>query len=356
MKKHFKNTKKCFHEDSETSSSSDEDNYHKKSQHNDCHQSQHNDCHKSQHNDCHKSQHNDCRVDCHKMPQHNDYRDDCHKKSQYDDYQVDCHKTNCKSIDYVINLCDKVERRRDIHNWKVKTVQFLESTGMQKVCEPNKLILHKVTVAGPTKELDITDIIKIGNNQIGKCPVECIYIDTGKLNEYGNCDVEPGYRKLVQIEYLTDTCIQQQKKVCVTKDEIVDCGVKKYSCVDKKRKHKKRCKGCDRHPNHCECRVRPFCNKCNKHECVCSHQLCNKCNKRECACSDQFCNKCNNHYNRCECKVQQYCNKCNRHKCVCRSCPNIRMSNMLYIPLYPIARPYMCANPKFCKCVGKCGC
>ena len=290
------------------------------------------------------------------MPHHNDYQDDCHKKSQCDDYQVDCHKTNCKSIDYVINLCDKVERRRDIHNWKVKTVQFLESTGMQKVCEPNKLIINKVTVAGPTKELDITDIIKIGNNQIGKCPVECIYIDTGKLNEYGNCDVEPGYRKLVQIEYLTDTCIQQQKKVCVTKDEIVDCGVKKYSCVDKKRKHKKRCKGCDRHPNHCECRVRPFCNKCNKHECVCSHQLCNKCNKRECACSDQFCNKCNNHYNRCECKVQQYCNKCNRHKCVCRSCPNIRMSNMLYIPLYPIARPYMCANPKFCKCVGKCGC
>jgi hypothetical protein len=294
-----------------------------------------------------------------KMSKHNDRRFECNKKH------------DCESMDYAINLCDKVEKRRDVYEWKIKKVQFLESTGMQKVCEPNKLIIKKVTVAGPTKELDITNIIKIGNNQIGNCPIDCVYIDTGKLNEYGNCDVEPGFRKIVEIEYMTDSCLQEKKKVCVIKDEVVDCGITKHSFFDKK-KGKKRCHGCNKHPNHClcivvvsckkcnkhECVCRPPCAKCNKYDCVCVHKtLCHKCNKHECVCRPP-CAKCNKYD--CVCVHKTLCHKCNKHECVCRPCPKVHMSNMLYIPLYPIATPYLCPNPKHCnkhcKCVGKCNC
>lgn len=248
-----------------------------------------------------------------KMLIHNDTRFEC----------VD--EDKCKGVNYVINLCDKIEKRRDIYEWKIKKVQFLESTGMQKVCEPNKLIIKKVTVAGPTKELDITNIIKIGNNQISNCPIDCVYIDTGKLNEYGNCDVEPGFRKIVQIEYMTDSCLQEKKKVCVIKDEVVDCGITKHSSFDKK-KGKKRCQKCNKHPNHCICISVPLCKKCNQQKCTCKSP----------------------------------CVKCKSYKCVCRPCPKVHMNQMLYIPLYPIATPYLCRNPKHCnkhcKCVGKCNC
>ena len=134
---------------------------------------------------------------------HHDHHDHHHHSKSYE---------HCdKSVDYIINLCNKIEKRRDIHCWKLKKIQFLESTGIQELCEPNKLVIKKVVVAGPTKQVDVTHIIKVSNGQVNDCPIDCVTVDTGKLNEYPGCDVEPGYRKIIQIDYVTDEHVDEKK-------------------------------------------------------------------------------------------------------------------------------------------------
>ena len=250
----------------------------------------------------------------------------CNQKDDNDD--------SIKSVDYVINLCEKIEKRRDIHCWKLKKIQFLESTGIQEICESNKLVIKKVIISGPKKQVDVTHVIKVSNGQVDDCPLDCVILDTGKLNEYPGCDIEPGYRKIIQIDYVTDEHIEEKKKVTKKTDEVELCHHREDT--------HNHCHKCNRRRKHCIC---------NKHH-EYTHNHCNKCNRRRKHCI------CNKHHE----YIHNHCHKCNRRRnnCICdndhyKPC-KVKMSSMLYIPLYPIARPYMCANPKFCKCVGKCGC
>jgi hypothetical protein len=257
----------------------------------------------------------------------------------------------------VINLCEKIEKRRDIHCWKLKKIQYLESTGIQELCEPNKLVIKKVVVAGPSKQVDITHVIKVSNGQVNDCPIDCVTVDTGKLNEYPGCDIEPGYRKIIQIDYVTDEHVDEKKKVTIKKDEVELCH--------RHEETHNHCHKCNRRHKHCIC---------HKHHGE-KHNHCHKCNRRHkhCIChkhheeTHNHCHKCNRRHKHCIChkhhgETHNHCHKCNRrHKhCICHNnhykpC-KVKMSSMLYIPLYPIASPYLCPNPKPCHHNNKCNC
>ena len=255
-----------------------------------------------------------------------------------------CTKTNnCRVNCENVMSCENSERREYVNDCSNKTVVLLESTGIKKICNINKIILQSVIVAGPTKQNDITDVIKEFNHIVDDTPVESIYIDTGKLNSYGGCDVECGHRKSVRIGYITETLDEITPYVTYDMNEVCNKIVVNHH-------GKKKCGSCNRHPNHCQCHIQTLCSCCNKYCCLCI-QPCIKCHKELCICVHS-CRKC--HKELCICVPS--CRKCHKNNCCCKPCPKVKMCEMLYIPLYPIARPYMCANPKFCKCVGKCDC
>ena len=106
---------------------------------------------------------------------------------------------------------------RVVHDYVVKDKQYLESSGLVTLFEPNKFLIKRVIVSGPTKMKDITDNFIIAMEQSNKvklnCPVESITFDTGLINYYAACDVEIGTRKLIQISYLTDDNTIEQKKM-----------------------------------------------------------------------------------------------------------------------------------------------
>ena len=85
---------------------------------------------------------------------------------------------------------------------EVKSVRFLESTGMKKVCgDCDKISIVRAVIYGPTQTQDVTLELKEYNIQI-ECPLDCFYVDTGALNAYPGGDIEFGYRKAIQVEYI----------------------------------------------------------------------------------------------------------------------------------------------------------
>ena len=101
---------------------------------------------------------------------------------------------------------------REIHDYKLKKRQFLESTGLVELKEESGLIIRKAVVSGLNITQDITDIILLVNTQ-GDCPQDTLIVDTGKLNEYTGGDIEPGTRKLVEVHYVTEDVTFDEKKL-----------------------------------------------------------------------------------------------------------------------------------------------
>ena len=205
--------------------------------------------------------------------------------------------------------CEKNENKTDVYSWKLKKLQFLESTGIHKVCEPNKLFISKAIIAGPTKQVDVTCALQTYNNQ-NNSPIECLYVDTGKLNIYPGCDVEFGYRKTIQIEYLTDERPEQPVTVEQVQmfNDSCDKSCTKPCCkpVCPPNCTKPCCKPVCPPPSHCP----PYCTK-----------------------------PC--------CRPVQ---PCYTHK--------VKMNKMLLFPLYPIRGCYVypLLEPKRCHCIGPCHC
>ena len=104
------------------------------------------------------------------------------------------------------------ELMREVHDYKIKKRQFLESTGIVKITEPNGLVIKKAVVSGLNTVKDVTDIILLVNVQ-HDCPLDTLTIDTGKLNEYTGNDIEVGSRKLIEVHYITDDVTFEEKRV-----------------------------------------------------------------------------------------------------------------------------------------------
>ena len=136
----------------------------------------------------------------------------------------------------MVNHCIK-----DNCNSKLHTLRFLESTGIHKVCHPGKLLIKNAIISGPTKEIDVTCALKKYNKQYN-CPLECFYVDTGKLNIYPGCDVEYGYRKVIHVKYMveqrcdTKVCVEHVKMCCddtpCSKSKCHDTPCSKPKCHD----------------------------------------------------------------------------------------------------------------------------
>jgi len=126
------------------------------------------------------------------------------------------------SIDFMRPcLVDDIEYIRQVTDYKVKTRQFLERTGMQSITEKNGLIIRKVTVSGLNHAKDITNTIILLTGQ-KDCPLERIEIDTNGFDAYTDGNIECGTRKIIEVEYVTDEIVFEEKKVrhVVTDDEI----------------------------------------------------------------------------------------------------------------------------------------
>ena len=55
-------------------------------------------------------------------------------------------------------LIEDWEYYRTVHDYVVKSKQYLESSGIINIFEPNKLVLQKVIVSGPTHSMILVSI------------------------------------------------------------------------------------------------------------------------------------------------------------------------------------------------------
>ena len=121
-----------------------------------------------------------------------------------------CDHDNLDSLDPCLYEMD--ECIREVHDYKVKCRQFLESSGVIRITEPNGLIIKSATVSGLDTIKDVTSTLILVNVQ-NDCPIDTLVCDTGKLNEYCDGDIEIGTRKMIQICYITDDMTFEEKKV-----------------------------------------------------------------------------------------------------------------------------------------------
>jgi hypothetical protein len=115
-------------------------------------------------------------------------------------------------------LVEDWECYRSVHDYVVKKKQYLESSGKIYIFEPSGLILDSVIVSGPTIVKDITNnfkqMLKLQFPEINyDCPILGFEFDTGKINLFSGCDIEPGFRKIIQFTYTTEDMVYQQKKL-----------------------------------------------------------------------------------------------------------------------------------------------
>lgn len=117
---------------------------------------------------------------------------------------------NLDSLEPCLHEMD--EFMREVHEYKIKTRQFLESSGIIKINEPNGLIITKAIISGLNTTKDVTHFVILVNVQ-NDCPIDTLVIDTGKLNEYSGGDIEIGTRKMIEVHYITDDTTFEEKKV-----------------------------------------------------------------------------------------------------------------------------------------------
>jgi hypothetical protein len=195
-----------------------------------------------------------------------------------------CHNSTCNEV-YIPNPFPNISlpeiqfdiaKRINNNNapGKFMKYEFLESNGVYIISETNKLYIKSVVICGPTKCADVTHKLIVVNNVTTMDPTDCIIIDTGALNIYPGCDVEPGFQKKIIVEYLVngDSChpksyrhhFTQNTDLCCNHDAIkVPCHepckpvITHYPpcnthcnppCKKKRRKNKKKC--CKPEPCH----------------------------------------------------------------------------------------------------------
>ena len=117
-----------------------------------------------------------------------------------------------KHVDFMRpKLIDAIEYVREVHDYKIKTRQFLQNTGKHTIAETNGLFILKATVSGLQHSMDITNTILLISKQ-NKCPIADFEVDTEKIDAYTFSNIEEGTRKIIEIEYMTDDVIFEEKR------------------------------------------------------------------------------------------------------------------------------------------------
>lgn len=113
---------------------------------------------------------------------------------------------------YVNNTVKSVRKVRDFKQYQV---QFMEATGIQTI-GPFKsgLELVSVWVSGPTQMKCITDtMLMVGGLTKGQATINGeLVIDTSKVNDYTDGDIEPGTAKMFSINYITEDITYNESK------------------------------------------------------------------------------------------------------------------------------------------------
>jgi hypothetical protein len=109
-------------------------------------------------------------------------------------------------------LIEDIECIRKLQTFTVKKIQFLESTGNHTITEPDGITIRKVLVSGMTHMKDITQYMRSLFKEQPNCPLDKIVIDTGKINEYTQGDIECKTRKIIQVEYMYNDVVIEEKK------------------------------------------------------------------------------------------------------------------------------------------------
>ena len=116
-------------------------------------------------------------------------------------------------------LVEKTIHIREIHEMKKVTKQYLESSGMIEIHDEKGMVLNSAFVSGLDVVKDVTDMVRLVVNQ-GLMPITKIVLDTGKLNEYAEGDIECGSRKMLQITYtIDDNTFEERKEDVITHDQ-----------------------------------------------------------------------------------------------------------------------------------------
>ena len=139
-----------------------------------------------------------------------------------------------KPVDFMRpKLIDVVEYVREVHDYKIKTRQFLQNTGKHLIEEKNGLLILKAIVSGLKKSLDVTNTILLISKQ-NDCPIENFEIDTGKIDAYTFSNLEEGTRKIIEIEYMTDDVIFEEKRMrnMEVSDTFVSRTYDPTDCID----------------------------------------------------------------------------------------------------------------------------
>lgn len=118
-------------------------------------------------------------------------------------------------------LINDVEYIRNVTDLKVKTIQFMENTGIHYINETNGLTIKNAVVSGLTSVKDITKTIILLAGQ-HDCPIDTVEINTDIFDAYTDGNIEPGTRKIIEIQYVTLVVVFEEKKVrhTITGDEV----------------------------------------------------------------------------------------------------------------------------------------
>jgi hypothetical protein len=109
-------------------------------------------------------------------------------------------------------LIEDTQCVREMHSYTVKKLQFLESTGEHTISERGGFLIQRVLVSGLTHSKDITQHMIQFFKQMD-CPLDEITINTGDINKYTGHDIECGTRKIIQIDYMFDDSVSEEKKL-----------------------------------------------------------------------------------------------------------------------------------------------
>lgn len=107
---------------------------------------------------------------------------------------------------YLNNMARAIRKTRD---FKEIQIQYLESSGIKTIATPENsegITMISVIISGTTIVKDVTEKVALVNSLTIGCEKKdgVITIDTGKLNEYSDGDIQPGVRKLIQVVYIIE--------------------------------------------------------------------------------------------------------------------------------------------------------